>query len=393
MSFFYLSVQTRKCIVKSFLLIATALLQSSCASKLEGNESLIISREIFSASEDRVFNQKNLQQDLKVLEAAIRDAYIGRYFHAEDVYEALVSDVKSLGSYTNIRSRSETVENIKKVFAKVPDGHLQIHEVTSSAPRKKAYFVTEGDIYNQLTMTSFPVLNSLKTDEFLKIYRALLQDKKPLILDFRFNSGGDLALAQKMLSYLWVDNPNFPSSGYLFFSLYDLVSFDLYSPEAVQLKTNWNTLSFLISSGDGRWEDSFHFYARAKYGDDSHKPEGLVGDLMGRKLKSLKLKKSVRKIPDVYVLLGQGCYSACEFFALNAVKHSSVETIGENSGGIFHFGNPGIVYLSSLNAYASIPTSYIKFAGNLNIETVGVRPSILADDALKKSIDLITKKY
>jgi hypothetical protein len=96
----------------------------------------------------------------------------------------------------------------------------------------------------------------------------------------------------------------------------------------------------------------------------------------------------------IYLLQDRSCLSACENIVQEFEAHPCAISIGENTGGMFHFGtvSPLILHHSRLTVF--MPTDYWKFKDGRFLEKTGMAPKIRVDpgdDALDIALKAAAK--
>ena len=345
----------------------------------------------------RSFSQDEIRYDIEQLKFALNRGYAGRKFLPEGEFRTLINDLDELAMPT---SPPQLCYELAQAFAKVSDAHLSANwdqkrcgtlprrpgfgvgknffggpepwKVALSAPRKNRRALL-------ISIRSFPSATDPVWGGFLESVKKNLAKAAFVVLDLRGNEGGDDAFGIRLAALLAGQELKSPYRG----------EARVQTPEAHQLWVNYIDYRIRVIQGrkvavPSHWRDLYKVY-QDRLETARQKPESYEIEVIDAKPGAeFDLAKSIRK--PIYILMDRDTVSSGEstidYFETNPL----VKRIGENTGGLIHFGNSMLLMLKNSGVIARIATQYNSYADGRFIEKTGIKPDVSVpngEDALE----------
>ncbi len=255
-----------------------------------------------------------------------------------------------------------------EMVLKYPDGQTEAMNLTLTETQDKAVFpeikrrppmefewLEDGTAYISLNTFSNPEINSLFTEKLSEIRKA-----KKMILDLRYNGGGNTNIGTDILQYLTNDDVLFLSASE---SRLHIPSFKAWgawktpkdtiegSPESIA----WNKQAFLSAR-----DDYFHEF--------------------GSNITKVDLKMDERIVVPTVILIGNNTASAAEDFLIAADNQEHMTKIGEPTFG--STGQPLRIVLPGRGS-ARICTKKDTYPDGREFVGYGIQPDILVSKTVE----------
>lgn len=331
-----------------------------------------------------------VQEDLEVLDLALREGYEGPDFRSrlnkisahKTTPEKFCADLAEiLKSVVNAHLRAYLeFKNCGRAF---PTGRVGAN-IAAGLDR---WLVRKVDGVNVLAIPSFWPLFDSRWNGLLDQVRDLRNMNEPFILDLRGNPGGDDSMGFELARILLGADPKVtlptPVESREFRQ----------TPAAYALAANAWMWTELKLKKDGlpvtpglqqRRSEVLDWMERAKRGE--------FPDRFEERLTPAPLDKSKIFDKEVYVLIDAGCASACENTLQILESLPGRKLVGQNSLGAVEYGEMGRVLMPNSKVSITLTTMSVKFKDHRHPEKTGYSPDILVkagSDALTEAIDSI----
>ncbi|MCB0377900.1 MAG: hypothetical protein KDD33_05345 [Bdellovibrionales bacterium] len=370
-------------ILISYLAVITLILALGCTTKpkTQNPRNFIISENDFS-KKSSIFTKKLASKDIEILLQFFRNGYSGYEFIEKPLIDKAESELKSL-PHPATTSWDELCESIAVAFNRLPDAHLQAYHLKNCLPKslssdrksdigkniavgydKKAYKVQtkkrNGKTIGIIGITRFPAFDDTKWEGF-ETAIAGLKKSSAIIIDLRGNSGGDDSRGLQLAGLL--KGEDVIKADYA-------MDYERTNPETYILILN-KMISKARNGSEGAW-DRYEKHYREKL---NNPPSKNYTSSFGTSSLNVSTSSGPYNKP-VYVLIDSDCGSSGEssMQALRTLKN--VKVVGQNTAGVTHFGNQGLLILPNSRIRISMSTKFIKFNDGSFVEKVGHKPDI-----------------
>ncbi|MDD2772878.1 MAG: S41 family peptidase [Elusimicrobiales bacterium] len=356
-------------------------------------------------------------QDIRLLEYALKNAYVGSRYGNSKIVAEVISDLDGLARNIGSRYSSEQFCNdIAPLLYKIPDGHMNdsmpkqfcgtpkllykdeqhfLHDgavghVGANLARQKdkpweLNWVQAGKIQVPVvSVTSFPDSETPGWSGFLETIQKLKDTAPAIIFDMRGNSGGDSRKGERAAAILYGQETPSPVKRVITLQTpAAVVSYDINTVKfgkTLQYQTHGNSMpAEAVQDMNNRMKGRFEWYAKVKTGEI---PPYRVENLSQNPLDTQKVYNH-----PIYILIDKMCVSSCEAFVEYFEAHPYARTVGENTGGLVHFGNHGLILLPNSNVTVRLPVLFKEFRDNRFVERTGYAPAIKSNgDALEQAL-------
>jgi hypothetical protein len=331
-----------------------------------------------------------VQTDLQVLRYSLNHAYAGQKFIDSTLFASALREIADISDHMNYPVNTEDLlELVDGILLKLPDNHLsaqspmgpskvrrKVARVSAVgknilAEKSKHWMLTWKGIGQEkvgvLSITHLPEAQDPAWAGFKDAVGKWLT--RPFaILDLRGNGGG----SDEMMAWL-----SSRLSGTPRLSPYK-ARFTRQTPETKILQVNATKLQilmyryreqtvppYLLDNLKRQWDE----YEKARSHNDETYQETIFSNLA-----EAETAPSYRG--RLFVLIDAACVSSCEGGVKFLDLIPGVVTVGENTGGFFHFGNVGLVVLPNSKLIVQMGSSYFKLRDNSFLEKTGIRPAV-----------------
>lgn len=354
-------------------------------------------------------SSREISSDIDLLKIALEKAYGGRDYIPKMQMVNLLLDLDQIKS-KSITSSSELCTQIDDALSLVSDGKLKASLENNECGLKRKALKRYGSVgknlhtklrpswaikYIQVKRKKVPVIaiTSLPNEDdpalkgLFPTLRKAMRRSQALIIDLRGNDGGDDTVGNLLTNYLYGEESPNPLD-YIIKSQ---------TAETMALLVNGYKHQILINRKNNievpgyimkRLRDSKRKYAQAKRGELAMVQKSAV--MSGPPYNANKGYKN-----PIYVLVDAECASSCESILEALEAHPKVVTVGENSAGLVHFGNTGILVLPESKISIQMATDHWVYKDARFVEGVGYGPKVIvpkSQDALDSVKNLLMKK-
>ena len=341
-----------------------------------------------------------VHDDVELLVYAMHHAYGGRDFIPADLLQKATVSLKSWAeTRSGVITPNELCREIDHSLLMIPDGHLIAFFNGQFCSKERKVLFQSGKVGSNISIKRnqtwdfivkkstkaaipvfsihrFPGLEDPGWKGFeKKLDEIMTQRPFAMIIDLRGAHGGDDAMARIIARKLY--GQDFPSQ------VEAIVRSE--TPETLALWLN----SFRRKPGTTRAELTEY---EAKF---LHAKSGQIPSerkILFPLVRAIDVKKLYSQ--NVFVLTDRECVSTCEYLVEYLKDHPAVTTVGENTGGLIHFGNVCPLVLPHSGITVQIPTQYRMYRDQRFLERQGYEPKsrvIPGTDALKIVLKLINK--
>lgn len=339
--------------------------------------------------------QDQLVSDIDLLINTLNQVYAGKFADPTN-FKILINDLEqikkeSLGPWA-------LYLKIKKALDKFPDGHLQatpgetnynINRTIASLPEEKksgddVRFKEEKINGNNTLVVSIPTFMIEDPITRQNVIDELSEKNKradALILDLRGNSGGYREVVLKIGAVLWGEN--FKEDTIIqYYHMPISMSRTWYNKPIHKLALNLMNAQKLQRESIANMENYLKQEVVIDASSEEHNE--YLEDQM-------QIEKNGFAKP-IFILVDNGCASACELMMDVLEMHPYATTIGTQTAGALKYQNPVLLPLPASSVSVLMATSYIEYFDKRNIERVGYKPKVFLlkkEDAFKMATSFI----
>jgi hypothetical protein len=319
----------------------------------------------YSAAKNASLTTQQIQDDLKCLEILLQNRYVAQDDHKEI---DLIGRLRNLSSKVTDMDSVHLLDLIFNLHQGLPDVHLSYQvnnivrqyngpsgeqvELSEQLESEKVY--DRGDyVYFRPAQILMPDLSQPQKD----LIEIIKNNDRNLVIDLRETRGGGGPLPQELATNIYTAAQHIPSDttfqvrsylAYVGLAITSKVVFGDQGKEFYEeMKTRVTNTSFT---------DMIHFVIEEKR-----------NDYPGVRLTEYKSK--------IFLLIDQDCGSNCEVIVEKLSAHPNVTTIGANTIGALHYGNPISYVLPNSGILVYMPTRR-EVLENDAVEGIGYIPNI-----------------
>lgn len=357
------------------------------------------------SSEKNTLSIHEMKEDLEILVYALTRAYPGAWAMSSDAWKNIVDQIQNL-SLQDATSPETFGTAIADILWDIPDGHLKVRLNTQTLGDQFHKNLREPSTGNNLAgekvwsiehhqspkglipiiaISWFPQPSEIQWDGFLEEV-SKLKHAPALIIDIRGNDGGNDSKAIDMTSILLGKE-----------LIVDWVR-EVICETAESYALQMNTYEKILWNTYGLHRD------RA--------PREITEELENLKqkakaLKNQKLEKTFNQLPastgplltpngfqgPIFVLIDSKTKSSGEWTALYLQKHPNTVLVGDNTYGMIHFGNSGILPLPNSRLEITLCMKINELSDGRFVEKTGIPPDVLVsnDDSLEYTLKNLIK--
>ena len=385
--------------MKSFNIFVAFLILAGCSSgnKKYNPHDFIATKKDFDITPTG-FTKEKLKQDIDVLIHFFKNGYAGYTFIDQKIVRAAKGKIKDLKS-SHVKNWNNLCQEIAIILNELPDGHLMAIDKENCLPEErrkerkskigkniaskhnsKAYHFISKKIGSKnvavLGISKFPANNDKRWNGFGAVIKKV-KSADIVVLDLRGNPGGDDSRGMQLASAL--KGKEIKKSEYV-------VDYEPTNPETYVLLLNMMTEQSKTSS-DGAWDK----YKKLYYDKLATPHSGPYTTLSTNDNMSETIMTKPFTGP-VYVLIDSDTRSSGESTTHAFKQLNNTTVVGQNSAGLTHFGNRGVLILPNSRIKVSLSTLFISFKNGDFIEKSGHKPEIRVPDGEDALTYLIKNK-
>tara|TARA_R110002072_G_scaffold534_6_gene3984 strand:+ start:161248 stop:162441 length:1194 start_codon:yes stop_codon:yes gene_type:complete len=380
--------------MEKIILFLFTILISSCSSQIYKPEDLIFTKKLYFQKPKALLNNRDIREDIELLIYALQNGYGAKGFLPKNQLKDAIDDLEK------IYDKNELTENgfcalVGDALWPVQDGHLNVRargkycglqverrKWKGSVGKNFAFkeykkdnrpwhiksIKRNGLRIGMISIIYYPSHKDSVWNGFIQRSKKLIRTSDILIIDLRGNQGGDDTKGFELAAILQdrIVKPGWDKT------------IDRLSPETIALARN----SWLIS----------------KFSHENGKKEvpKYVEDFIQKKTKDLEDVKADKHPPfktytwdqskfpvgknaykgKIILLQDKECASSGESSLEALAKHPNATTYGENTMGLYHFGNVNMLILPNSKITIGIASKYNAYNDGRIIDKIGLSPKI-----------------
>ncbi|MGI4993013.1 S41 family peptidase [Halobacteriovorax sp. GFR7] len=388
------------------LILFTSLFISftSCSSSQLKPNDLIFTKEIYYQSPKKLLNEKEIHKDLNLLIYALENGYGAKDHLPGDQFDQAVSSLNKIKDYKKL-SGKQFCKLVGDALWPVQDGHLYVlargkycglqqkrREWKGRVGKNWAYndykednrpwhmksIIKNGKRIGMISIIYYPSHKDTKWNGFIEQSKNLIKSSDVLVVDLRGNQGGDDTKGFELASILQdrVVKPGWDKT------------IDRLTPETLALSQNsWLMNKYSFEHKNKQIPSYIENFIKER-------KEILQNALDGKYQKTKVYSWDQSKYPigknayqgKIFLLQDKECRSSGESSLEVLAKHPNATTLGENTLGMYHFGNVNKLVLPNSKLLIGIASKYNAYSDDRNIDKIGMKPNIVIpkdEDALE----------
>jgi hypothetical protein len=333
----------------------------------------------------------NNKNDIEFLVYNLKNGHAGADFLERDQF---LNVLKKLEKINTKISTDRLCEQIASTLDELADGHISVWTKDGYCLKKKKMIGNvgrnDGEAHSPNAIYSYRKIKNKKTIAILSIRKfPFAKDPKwngiktaiktvmksdIIIVDLRGNSGGSSDIAKRIAR--WLINDSIIHNKKRIYRRNTLESWNAY-------RNNINDIKERVSK-EGR--DTSYFVEDFQYIDlaieklkESNSPQYLIYDFKAPEVSKVNFKGKI------YILVDRLCGSSCEHMIELLRFHPTTKLVGENSAGLIHFGQMGVITLPKSAIKVSFSTQFFEGFQEGFYEKMGYPPDFATpkgEDAL-----------
>lgn len=341
------------------------------------------------------------QSDIHLLTNYLKKGYAGADFLPKDQFTNVLD---KLAEVDQSLSNNEFCKRIAIILDELVDGHIRVWNKDGACIDQDRFIGSVGDndgathnpdkIYSLrkinekrdisvLSIRNFPSPNDARWNGIKPTIKEAMKSDV-LIFDLRGNSGGDSGIAKAIAR--WLINDSIQHNKKKIYRKNTAESWMMYRNNIELIRARVSKKEIDISYFDEEFNEIDESIKASQFRDA---PLYLVKEFESPDITKTNFNGKI------YVLVDRGCGSTCEHTIELLRFHPSTELVGENSAGLIHFGQMGVVKLPKSGVFVSLSTQFFEGFKPGFYEKSGYPPDIKTPknkDALVHVLEIIRSK-